>query len=320
MLRQRLVAAALGLPMLFVLLWLNWLLRTQVSAHYLPWLTSIRPDDLPLLAIVLIIAGASGWEISRVVRQRFSQTGKWNGVYAATALIFIVHAIRLASLDNTAPAIPVSSLGLLIDSIGSTAAIMLLFLAVWSDIEQRGREGLMENVYVVLGGLYLGTTLSAVLLLAQLPMHEVAIAFLLVIVFGMDTAAYFGGKHFGGAKLVPHISPNKTVAGAVCGLAAALVLAFAFKLLPIHAGTHASSWWDLGAHVSWLRLLWLGFSIGVFGQLGDLVESIFKRWGGVKDSGSVIPGHGGFLDRFDSLFLAAPVCYLLLTAFLHLKR
>lgn len=323
MLRKRLVAAALGLPMLFVLLWLNWYLRTQVNAHHFAWLMPIRPDDLPLFTVVLIIATASGWEISRVVRQRFPQTSKWNGIYAATMLLFIVHAIRLASLDNATPTIPVSSLGLLIDSLGSTATVMLLFLGVWSDVEQRGREGLLENLYVVLGGLYLGTSLAAVLLLGQTPLHEVAVAFLFVLVFGMDTAAYFGGKQLGGPKLAPRISPSKTIAGALCGVAAAMLLACVFKLFPSLPATlpvDKVPWWHLGGHVSWFRLCWLSFSIAFFGQLGDLVESVFKRWGGVKDSGAVIPGHGGFLDRFDSLFLSAPVCYLLLTAFLHLPR
>jgi phosphatidate cytidylyltransferase len=64
----------------------------------------------------------------------------------------------------------------------------------------------------------------------------------------------------------------------------------------------------------------LGLVIGVFGQIGDLVESAFKRWGHVKDSGAFLPGHGGFLDRFDSLFLAAPLAYLLLGWFLGFPK
>jgi phosphatidate cytidylyltransferase len=62
----------------------------------------------------------------------------------------------------------------------------------------------------------------------------------------------------------------------------------------------------------------VAIAVGIFGQVGDLAESYMKRWGGVKDSGVILPGHGGFLDRFDSLFLAAPITYLLLIRFLHL--
>ena len=67
--------------------------------------------------------------------------------------------------------------------------------------------------------------------------------------------------------------------------------------------------------LSWTQLIGLALAVGIFGEIGDLLESLFKRWGGVKDSGTVIPGHGGFLDRFDSLFLAAPVCYVLIVTF-----
>lgn len=310
MLRQRLVAAALGLPMLFVLLWLNWFLREHGS-----------PDDLPLLGIVLLIAGASGWEVSRVVRQRYPQTSPFNGVYAALILPFMVHAIRLTSHGQEW--IPVSSVGLLLDSLGVTATVMLLFLAVYGDIEQRGREGLRENVGVLLGGLYIGATLSSLLLLVETPHHEMAVVFVFMLVFALDTAAYFGGKQFGGMLLAPTISPKKTVSGAVCGLLATVVLALLFKCVPASLGTAGAgqaAWLNLSADLMWTHLLWLGLSIGIIGQVGDLVESVFKRWGGVKDSGIIIPGHGGFLDRFDSLFLAAPMCYLLLTRFLELPH
>jgi len=313
MLRQRLIAAAVGLPMLFVLLALNWFIRAEVSPAHFAWLQPIQNDDLPLLAITLIIAAAAGWEVSQVVRHRYPQTGKWNGVYAATALLFFLHAIRLARPGTGIPSIPVSSVGLVIDSLGSTACVMLLFLAVWGDVEQRGRIGWLENLVVVPAGLYISATLCTVLLLGQTPPHEMAVLLLFVLVFGMDTAAYFGGKLFDGPKLAPNISPNKTIAGALCGLLAAVGLALVFKLIPTE---HRQVWWATIPNLAWWKLVVLGIGISVFGQLGDLLESAFKRWGGVKDSGSVIPGHGGFLDRFDSLFLAAPVCYLLLRLFL----
>jgi phosphatidate cytidylyltransferase len=308
MLRQRLAAAALGLPMLVMLLWLNWILRRQGNL-----------DDLPLLAIVLLIAGGSGWEVSQIVRRRFPAAAALSGLYAALIIPFIVHAVRLASVDGAR--VQVSSVGLLIDSLGVTAAVMLLFLAVYSDLEQRGRAAIVENFIVLVGGAFLGGTLSCLLLLGETPLHEIAVGFIFMLVFGLDTAAYFGGRQFGGWPLAPKISPKKTVSGAICGLLATIALAFVFKAIPSGTGApspEVAAWWNLGAQLDWTDLLWLGLCIGFLGQLGDLVESAFKRWGGVKDSGSIIPGHGGFLDRFDSLLLAAPAYYLLLERFLHL--
>lgn len=301
MLRERLVGAALGLPALVALLALNWYLRQHGST-----------DDLPLLGTVLLIAGASGLEVGHVVRARYPHAGLLNGLYAAIILPLIVHAITITGDGHTVT----GSFGLLFDSLVATAAMMLLFLAVWSDVEQRGRDGLRENIIVLLAGIYLGGTLSTLLLLGETPLHEVGVAFVFMMVIALDTAAYFGGKTFGGARLAPRISPSKTVSGAICGLLGAMVLALAFKAMPaIRDTTGQLAWWDLGARVGWLQILLLGAGIGILGQAGDLVESAFKRWGGVKDSGHVIPGHGGFLDRFDSLFLAAPLAYLLLRLF-----
>lgn len=109
-----------------------------------------------------------------------------------------------------------------------------------------------------------------------------------------DTAAYAVGKKWGRRKLWPAVSPGKTVEGAIAALAASIVVtAFfgALARLPLGLG------------------MGLGAILGVTGQIGDLAESKLKRWAGVKDSGAILPGHGGVLDRFDSLLANAPVAY-----------
>ena len=193
MLRKRLVAALLGLPTLFFLLWLNWYFRQKGINH----------DDLIILLMIAIICGAAGWEASRIVRQRYPHTAVWNGVYAALIIPFLVHSIR----PVLGGAGVIGSLGLFIDSLVSTICFMLLFLGVWGDIEQRGREGIYENLWVLAAGLYLGITMTCVLLLGQSTFHEVGAAFLFVAVFALDTAAYFGGKTFGGGEVS---SPNQS--------------------------------------------------------------------------------------------------------------
>ncbi len=118
----------------------------------------------------------------------------------------------------------------------------------------------------------------------------------LVMVFMGDTGAYFAGKAMGRHKLYPLISPKKTVEGGIGGLVASIGggLIFATWLLP---GTPLVQGAVLGA------------ACGLFGQIGDFAESLFKRATGIKDSGALLPGHGGLLDRVDGVLFAAPVMY-----------
>lgn len=120
---------------------------------------------------------------------------------------------------------------------------------------------------------------------------------LLTVVFMGDTGAYYLGSYFGKHKLCPAVSPNKTVEGALGGLAAslgsgALIKHFFLPLLP------------------WSLSLLFFFSIGIAGQVGDLFESQIKRVAHIKDSGAILPGHGGVLDRIDAVLFAVPVAYI----------
>ncbi len=125
------------------------------------------------------------------------------------------------------------------------------------------------------------------------------VTFLFAAIWIIDTAAYYVGVKFGRTKLSPAISPNKTVQGFLGGFLGAILTAGIFHFLFL-------------ADVGFPRLILPALVIAFFGQLGDLVESIFKREMGVKDSSNLIPGHGGILDRFDSLVFAAPALYLYL--------
>lgn len=123
------------------------------------------------------------------------------------------------------------------------------------------------------------------------------VIFIILLIWSTDTGAYFIGRRFGRNKLWPSISPNKTVEGALGGVFLALVLGVIFYLF-----TELES---LG------MLLLLSLITSVVGQLGDLAESAIKRHYNVKDSGKLLPGHGGVLDRFDSMLFAFPIVYLL---------
>ncbi|MGE0174069.1 MAG: phosphatidate cytidylyltransferase [Oligoflexales bacterium] len=124
---------------------------------------------------------------------------------------------------------------------------------------------------------------------------------LLAIVWAGDSGAYFGGRKFGKTKLAPAISPKKTREGSIFGIVASIVAALIVYLV---FGQ------DLGSLGQVLACAVFG---GAAGQLGDLFESTMKRFGGVKDSGKLFPGHGGLLDRVDALLFAAPVLWIILS-------
>lgn len=131
------------------------------------------------------------------------------------------------------------------------------------------------------------------------------ILLVMAVVFMGDTGGYFGGRYLGGKvfgpnRLAPVISPKKTWEGAVCGLLMSIV--GALILNEVYGGRLVEP--AVGVAI--------GLVGGVFGQLGDLVESSFKRFAGVKDSGTILPGHGGFLDRVDAILFAVPVIWAML--------
>jgi phosphatidate cytidylyltransferase len=140
-----------------------------------------------------------------------------------------------------------------------------------------------------------GLALPATAMCALRVFSPRAVLFLFLIVWGCDSFAYYTGRAFGRRPLAPVVSPKKTWEGTVGGLVGATVI-----------GAAAGSWWILPELGTW-RGAAAGALASSAGQLGDLVESLWKRGAGVKDSGFFLPGHGGFYDRIDSLLYAGPV-------------
>ena len=124
------------------------------------------------------------------------------------------------------------------------------------------------------------------------------ILLLFILVWASDIFAYYGGRHFGRHKLIVSLSPKKTTEGAVIGFLAAVLTALLFRIF-------ISEYKEF----TFLSFIFLSSVTIIAGMFGDLTESLIKRMGGKKDSGYLIPGHGGILDRIDSLILAAPFFY-----------
>jgi phosphatidate cytidylyltransferase len=167
-----------------------------------------------------------------------------------------------------------------------------------------GKQAVANSAATFLGVLYIGWLGTHLLQLRELPRafgepYRMGTSFALLpffLTWICDTAAYAVGRGMGRTKLMPSISPQKSVEGSVAGLVAAVGAAFG-----------ARAWF--APYLTVLDAVALGLLVGVFGQLGDLVESLLKRDVETKDSSRLIPGHGGVLDRFDSLLFTAPIVY-----------
>jgi phosphatidate cytidylyltransferase len=157
------------------------------------------------------------------------------------------------------------------------------------------KEGAFIGWAWTLGGiLYLGWLLSYLVALRGLDEHGYWVFLALFTTFASDTAAFFVGRALGRHKLAPRISPGKTWEGTIAGVLGAIIVSLLFTLL---------------IPIPYWQAIVLGILVSIFGQLGDLVESLLKRNTGVKDSGKLVPGHGGFLDRIDSVVFVGFVVY-----------
>jgi len=180
-----------------------------------------------------------------------------------------------------------------IDNILTITILMLIYFII--QLFKKNHAMVLQCIAVTLfASIYIGYLSSFLLKIKLLPNGNFLLISLLVIVWINDIAAYIIGTAIGKTKLAPNISPKKTIEGSLAGIIFSVVTIFILN-----------RWlkYDLS------KLLYISISVSIIGQCGDLFESMLKRGAKVKDSGNLIPGHGGVLDRFDSLLFAAPVFY-----------
>ena len=168
--------------------------------------------------------------------------------------------------------------------------------SVWAWRDGDIRTALDQIVYTIFGVLWVGGTLGYLVLLRNLEDGDLLLSFLFLTVWSGDTAAYYGGKTYGRRSLAPAVSPKKTFEGAIFGLVGSVTM-----------GLLAHFWFIPSILIA--HCLIMGLFCGIIGQLGDLAESVLKRHAGVSDSGNLIPGHGGVLDRMDGIMFAGPALY-----------
>lgn len=254
---------------------------------------------LPLALFLAVASGAGAWELYRIARAGGGDPLDALGIPVAAAIPIVVHLDRLQLLRSPA-------------ALGGVVFVALLGVVIWA----RGVEGRpLESVAVtVFGALYTGGMLSFGYALrhhrfvVEPAAGAALVAFPVVLTWASDIGAYFIGRAFGRSKLLPSVSPGKTRAGAVGGLVITMIVAVAYNLYVLRPTAQM-------ALTPWTAIVF-GLLVSVAAQVGDLAESLLKRAGGVKDSSHLLPGHGGVLDRLDSLFFVLPVAYLVLSRLL----
>lgn len=285
-------------------------LFSVVAAPVALWI--VLAGGAPLAALLAIASAIGAWEFYRIVRGAGAYPLGDVGIALAGLLPLAVHA---------------SYLGVFVVRPALLALLVLLLLGATIWLRGVGGRPIASAATTLLGIVYTAGMLSFGYAIRyhdtvagydvvgarqaalgawalRVPPGGVLLIFPLVVTWASDIGAYFVGRAIGGRKLIPSVSPGKTVAGAVGGLAASMLVSWLYArsvLVPVA---------NLG-FTPWGALLF-GAIISVAAQVGDLFESLIKREGGVKDSSRIIPGHGGVLDRFDSLIFVLPVAYLLL--------
>ncbi len=266
---KRVLTAAVLIPVVLVLVFLG---------PPWQWLFSVA---------VAGVAALAGWEFMGLAERGGVKPPRVAVVVALLALF----AVNFQWPDLTAAFFGVLSLGLLV------------YCTFFRPVEQVMPDA-AASIFCML---YTGFALIALTTLHEGPNGISLVAFLLCVLWAGDIAALYVGRAWGRRKLAPSLSPNKTWEGALASLGGSLLTAGGLLGLATLLGT-----WDLGA-LSYPEDIWywlvLALVVNVAGQVGDLAESALKRSAGVKDSGSILPGHGGVLDRIDALLLAAPVLW-----------
>jgi len=257
-------------------------------------LLMIYLGGLPLATFLAVISAGCAWELYRIARA--------GGLDALDPLgIPLAGAVPLATYA--------AAIGLFRPSLAIPAVVLLVILAavIWT----RGPQGrpLGAAAATAFGVLYTGGLLSFGFALREYPYAigdragSVLVAFPLILTWASDIGAFFVGRTLKGPKLIPSVSPGKTISGALGGLAVTVIVAWIyvrFALMPVALLTMTVP-----------AIVVFGLVVSAAAQVGDLAESLLKREANVKDSSRLVPGHGGLLDRLDSVLFVLPVAYLL---------
>lgn len=246
------------------------------------WLTLAGPAPV-FHALVIAMAAAAAWELGRMFERAGRATHRWLDPTLAALVVasFLVPGGAVVALSAPAAVLTVT-------------VLVTLSAPLW----RRTAPTTEAATTTLLSVAYVGWLLGHAILVRELPRGGALVLLLLCVTWAGESAAYFVGSAMGRRKLAPLVSPNKTVEGAVAQIVASIAATLVLRL------------W-LAPEWPVLLAVGAGLALGLVGQIGDLAESVIKRSLGTKDTGGLIPGHGGVLDRLDSLLFNVPTFYYL---------
>ncbi|MDU2066621.1 MAG: phosphatidate cytidylyltransferase [Sporomusaceae bacterium] len=265
------------------------ILTALIGMAYTVWV--VNYGQWPYVLTILLITLLAWHEYCRMLLTREIRCNYWLGAFT----VFLLPAC--AWLGNSS------------EMIGLLTCVNLLSLA--HCILFREKCAISDVAFTILGISYIGLTFSHLILLrfyderilcfGSLTYSTAYLWLAFLGTWASDTFAYFIGSRFGKHKLCPAISLSKTIEGSIGGVCGSLLVVLSFS---VYIG------------LPWLHSLAMGILVGVMAPLGDLAESAIKRFAQIKDSGTILPGHGGILDRFDSILFAVPAVYYYVIALL----
>jgi phosphatidate cytidylyltransferase len=293
-LSKRLIAAAILIPPTIYLVWIG---------------------GLPFMLAIMVIVVLGLQEFYNLPKSKGANPLATAGMVAAVALPVVAY---LGNEYHVTLLLTFVLLGVMVAQLrkreisSSLESISGTFFGVFYVAWLLSHAIVLRNFSEVVAGKW-GTDVSSAL---PLEVGRFYVLLAIAVVAACDAGAYFAGRAYGKHKLAPVISPGKTVEGAIGGVLAALLMAFLVR------GIFTLGWPEIvpaGDGIAWLMTGAVGIILGLAGIVGDLIESLLKRDAAVKDTGTLIPGSGGVLDRIDSHLLAIPTLYYMLLAYTYLR-
>ena len=288
----------------------NFIIRTITGILFVAIMVTgicLRGDAMILL--FALITGLTLWEFTGLVNEHVADTTV-NRFITTAAGVYLFLAFAGYCTGIVPPAVFIPYL------------LTLIYLFI-SELYLKQKNPILDWAYTMLSQLYIALPFSMINVLSfqadpqtgQVAYHWLLPMSVFIFLWANDTGAYCAGSLFGRHKLIPRISPGKTWEGSIGGAIIVLIIAAVISQLTTESPSELST---INYQLSTIEWLGLGLVVVFFGTWGDLVESLFKRTLGIKDSGNILPGHGGMLDRFDSSLIAIPaaVVYLYTLQFL----